>query len=242
MTGTILERPATATTRLALSQITRGGRTWPRAGLDHAQVELFRELLLEDPDALPPVIVIDDRNGGFILADGHHRAQAHEDLGAGHERIAAEVRQAPQGRAPEDYAYELALEHSARTSVPLTQAEKRAAVRRLLAEQPGLSYRKIGSMVGVDHKTVAKVARDDGGESPQSGSARSKTHASQAEGARGASATIRAGERLFDAEDDAARAGQVLAEQLLARRGDDAGAWAAWHCEAWDHARRRLRA
>jgi hypothetical protein len=62
-------------------------------------------------------------------------------------------------RDPVAFAYRRALECSAISSKPLTRAEKRAAIRRLLREQPQTSDREIGRVVGVDHKTVGRLRR-----------------------------------------------------------------------------------
>jgi hypothetical protein len=60
----------------------------------------------------------------------------------------------PNGRTPREYAYELALLYATRSAKPLTNAEKGAAIARLLAECPELSDRAIARLVGVSHRTV----------------------------------------------------------------------------------------
>ena len=229
---------ASAITRLPLAQISRGGRAWPREQLDEDRVALFREMLAEDPTSLPPTIVVADGNGGFILADGHHRATAHEQLGGGYDLISAEVRQAPPGHAPTDYAYAIALDCSAKTSVPLTRAEKQAAIRRLAAERPDLSDRAIGRLAGVSHATVGHIRRPAGQVDHRPTSSRPSRRSIE----QTVELVIRAGQRLGSAH-DVADAARLLAAQLLGDAEgdrDNARRWAAWHEALWTTVERQL--
>jgi ParB-like chromosome segregation protein Spo0J len=51
------------------------GNTQIRAGTDNALVERYAALIA-DGVALPPVIVVEDAPGSYLLADGHHRVEA----------------------------------------------------------------------------------------------------------------------------------------------------------------------
>ncbi len=67
---------------MPLSAITRDPRAWPRTSLDPDRVTQFADLYEEGgPTALPPIEVVPDDAGGFILADGWHRVQAAIALG-----------------------------------------------------------------------------------------------------------------------------------------------------------------
>jgi hypothetical protein len=146
----------------------------PRIGLaagrvDPKRVEKFRELLAEDRDALPPLICVRGTYNELLLADGHHRAAAYEHMLSRFPTVPVYVLEAPSDRTAAGYAYEVALEHSAKTSLPLTQAEKRAAIGRLIAERPQASDREIARIVGVSHTTVSahRAKTGVGGEASQ---------------------------------------------------------------------------
>jgi Winged helix-turn-helix DNA-binding len=159
--------PAPQPMLLSLDQITLDERVWPRAGLDDERVELFAELVRDARDAagtgqgwsdpLPPLVVVADGRGGYVLADGRHRYEARRRLGAGFDLVGVQVFQA-NGRSPVDFAYELGLlcTHGAK---PLTTAEKCAAILRLLDERSDLSDRAIARLVGVSNSTVSSYRR-----------------------------------------------------------------------------------
>ncbi|MGI8559468.1 MAG: hypothetical protein ACR2ND_14390 [Solirubrobacteraceae bacterium] len=152
------------TTGLSLDQITLDERAWPRDALDEDRVKLFAELIRDARDAaghgqgwtdpLPPLVVVADGQGGYLLADGRHRYESRRRLGTGFDLVSVGVFQ-PDGRAPADRAYELAL-LCTQGAKPLTTAEKRTAILRLIAERPELSDRAIARLVGVAHATVGK--------------------------------------------------------------------------------------
>ncbi len=105
--------------------------------------------------ALPPIEVIADPTGGFVVADGWHRVTALRALGA--ERVQAVVVSIPAGSDPVATAFLYAVARSAISAKPLTRAEKQAAVLRLIEIRPGASDREIGRLAGVDHKTVGRL-------------------------------------------------------------------------------------
>lgn len=145
-------------TWIPLAEIRQVGELWPRHGLDPDRVSEFRELYEEQGwDALPPVEVVPSPDG-LILADGWHRLEALGEIGA--ETVPAVVLEVEGGhRDAASYAYEVALERAARVAMPLTQAEKRDAVLKLIEERPELSDRAIGRLVGVAHTTVSRARR-----------------------------------------------------------------------------------
>ncbi len=130
---------------------------WPRRSLDEERVAEFMGLYAEHgPGHLPPIEVVPIENG-YLIADGWHRLSAQLRLGIG--LISATVLSVPPGRTPADFAYERALQTAATAAKPLSRAEKRAAIARLLEERPAASDREIARLVAVDHKTVGAIRR-----------------------------------------------------------------------------------
>ena len=123
--------------------------------------------------------------------------------------------QAPGDRHPEQHAYLLAVQAAAASSRPLSNREKRAAVERLAELLPDdTSDREIARLVGVDHKTVARVRRpDEGGESHH---ARPRSPARiLGEHERGATEVRRWwSPRLIDSDGPARRTALILARGL----------------------------
>jgi hypothetical protein len=149
---------------VSLRQITLDSRVWPRARLDGERVELFAELIADAAaeaartgsgwsDPLPPLVVVADGLGGFMLGDGWHRYEARRRLGVGFDTVTAEVHWA-SGQPVGERAYWLALSYATRAAKPLTTAEKRGAIERLLGEHAEFSDREIARLVGVAHATV----------------------------------------------------------------------------------------
>jgi hypothetical protein len=135
--------------------------SWPRRGLDDERAAEFMNLYAEEGlETLPPIEVVATGEGEFLIADGWHRVSAQLRLGV--DPIRAVVIDPPPGRAPEDVAYERALQTAARTSKPLSRAEKRTAIARLIEERGQASDREIARLVGVDHKTVGAIRRQMG--------------------------------------------------------------------------------
>jgi hypothetical protein len=154
------------TTAVRLDEVTLDGWAWPRDQLDEERVQLFAELIRDAHDAaassrsgwtdpLPPLILVADGQGGYVLADGRHRYEARRRLGTGFDLAQAHVF-LPDCRPPADLAYELALHFATISAKPLTSAEKRSAIVRLIAQRPELSDRAVARLVGVSHATVGK--------------------------------------------------------------------------------------
>jgi hypothetical protein len=141
---------------LDLTDIRFDRSAWPRVDVDRERVEEFYALFeAEGETALPPVEVISDPNGGFVLADGWHRLTALNALGVG--RVRAVVVPSANGSDAVMAAFERALVRSAISAKPLSRAEKQAAVIRLIEIRPTASDREIGRLAGVDHKTVGRL-------------------------------------------------------------------------------------
>ncbi len=119
-----------------------------RDGLNRDKVEEYAQVL----DQLPPVALFEE-DGRLYLGDGFHRIESARL--AGRESIEATV--SLGGRAA-------ALEHAARANakhgIPLTNAEKARAVKRLLGLHPEWSDNLIAKELGVSDHTVRKYRRE----------------------------------------------------------------------------------
>lgn len=163
-----MRQETVAIEKVPLDLIRTERRAWPRHGLDQARVAEFFSLYGEgEASVLPPLDLVPLPDGLYLLADGHHRFEALLQLWAAAGKSAgqvapwalARVLELPEGREPLEFAFELGVETAARVSKPLTRAERRAAVLRLLAERPGVSDRELARMVGVSHQTVGRLRR-----------------------------------------------------------------------------------
>ena len=142
---------------LPLAFIHRDERSWPRDGLDQERVEDFARLYQDGgPFALDPVQVILPLSGTPILVNGWHRFAARQEIGA--TDIAAVF--VDHGASdPLTFAYEYGLLDSARSALPLTRAEKRQAVLRLVGEPLDRTDVAIAGLVGVSTKTVQRARK-----------------------------------------------------------------------------------
>lgn len=151
------------TTTIKIERIRHEPEAWPRRSLDRERVEEFALLFAEEGfGRLPPLVVVPDGEGDFILADGHHRLAALGSLGV--LWVFAQVVDSPDDPGvlghrvdPLAFAYELALSLSSASAKPLTQAERRHAVARLVEERHDLSDRAIARLVGVSPSTVGNL-------------------------------------------------------------------------------------
>jgi hypothetical protein len=238
---------ATATLMtIPLDRITLDPEAWPREALDEERVELFAELLRDARaavthtqsgwvDPLPPLVVVDDGRGGYVLADGWHRCAARRRLGVGFDLVQGAVYQ-PNGQEASRRAYELALMCTL-SARPLTTAEKRAAIARLIAERAELSDRAIARLVGVSHRTVGahragagKLPREDQGRADMRGTDRAQSISADerfpweiaaARLADDLAELLRCCRKLFGGADFRS-AGRELYEALANADGDDA--------------------
>ena len=106
-------------------------------------------------DEFPPVIVFWDKMTNRVyLADGFHRYMAAKSLPELH-TIPAEVYAGTQ-----QDALEYAATCNATHGIPMTSADKRAAVGRLLRMHPDWSNREIGRKVGCGHSTVDTLRKE----------------------------------------------------------------------------------
>ena len=225
--------------RISIGDVLDDPTAWPRDGLDPDRVSEFAELYSADGvDALPALSVIRVADG-WVLADGWHRLAALRSLSAAEVPI---IELDAQGHDAYQVAYEEGLRTAARQSLPLTRAEKAAAIQRLLVAG-GRSDRQIATLVGVAHTTVGRV--------------RTRTPANDATAEQGYRDSPSAGDLargfvgwLRRLQDNPAlgdlflgdRTGRRIAEALEAQFGGDALTWAT-RLAGWSlDAERALRA
>lgn len=133
---------------LKLNDITINDDLNVRDSLDDETVEDYKQCF----DQLPPVVVF-DTDDGYLLADGFHRCKAAKRLGR--EEIEVNVMQGTR-QAAEEYAATANLQHGK----PLTRAERRKAVERMLMLHTKRSDRWIAEDMGVSKNTVAKYREE----------------------------------------------------------------------------------
>ena len=144
MTGNRTENAATLD--LALERILVDPSLQPRlGGLDAAHVAALQE----NPEAWPPVVVVDD--GGYRLVDGFHRYAATQNLGL--ETVRAEVREMP----PDGDLRALAFALNAVHGRPLTLADRRAEAERLLCAAAAVSNLEVARRTALSPTTVATI-------------------------------------------------------------------------------------
>lgn len=134
-------------TALKLKLIVRDGGTQPRAGLVEETVAEYQEARMAGA-TFPPVVVFHDGKRHW-LADGFHRCEAWERDGI--EEIDADVRQGGQ-RDAILYSVGANADHG----LPRTNADKRRAVLRLLADPEWAKWsdREIAKACRVSHEMV----------------------------------------------------------------------------------------
>jgi hypothetical protein len=138
-----------------VAAIDRDYNCFPRERIHSDRVAEFADLYADGGlDALPPVVVVDAGDGRLIRSDGEHRLCALEQLGR--EKAHVQVI-ASDGGDPVQVAYRAALERAAISAWPLSRAERRTAVLRLIEDHPNMPDREIGRLVGVSHQTVGRL-------------------------------------------------------------------------------------
>jgi len=119
--------------------------------IDHTKV------LAETAASLPPILV--HRNSMQVI-DGNHRLQAAKSRNA--ETICVRFFD-----GSEEEAFVLAVEANNSHGLPLSLADRKSASRRIIAQYPQWSDRKIAEITGLAHKTVGAARRRSSGEIPQ---------------------------------------------------------------------------
>jgi len=134
--------------KFALNEIVVDSSLNIREKLDEETIERYMECF----EQLPPVVVFDIAEG-YLLADGFHRIEAAKRLGL--DEIEAEIRQGTRQNA-EEFAALANLQHGK----PLTRAERRKAVERMLRLHPERANKWIADDMGVSENTVKKYREE----------------------------------------------------------------------------------
>jgi hypothetical protein len=157
--------------RLPISALRFSKTDWARNGPTQDRVELFAGLSQDDSAEIEPIWVVPNGDGTYTVADGNHRARG--AVAAGCTEIDAVVLSHDADELVGDFLFRIGLETTNRAALPLTKAEQRRAVLRLLERRPEMSHRAIARLVGVSHDTVdrwaggvADSASDQPGEAP----------------------------------------------------------------------------
>jgi ParB-like chromosome segregation protein Spo0J len=119
--------------------------------LDHIRT------LTEVDGPLPPIVV---HRSTMRVIDGMHRLRAAASRGA------KEIR-AVYFDGTDQEAFVLAVKLNAAHGLPLSQADRAAATRRILVSYPDWSDRAISSLVGVSPKTVGAIRHRSGADVPR---------------------------------------------------------------------------
>jgi ParB-like nuclease domain len=135
-----------------LSRLVRDRHLWPRQQMAEADVRSLAEIYRHDGlEAVDPILVAaPGADGNYLVLDGWARVEGAEREGL--TALLAIVRPV----ASDEEAYELAVRLSARGPRPLTRAEKRTAVDRLLRTNPRRADYAIAQIAGVSNHFVAK--------------------------------------------------------------------------------------
>ncbi|MGC7100185.1 ParB/RepB/Spo0J family partition protein [Amycolatopsis lurida] len=113
--------------------------------------------LAELDGPLPPIVV---RRSTLQVIDGMHRLHAARARGA--EKISAVLFD-----GTDQEAFLLAVKLNTTHGLPLSQADRKAAAARILAECPQWSDRAVASVAGVSPKTVGAIRRRSTGALPR---------------------------------------------------------------------------
>jgi ParB-like chromosome segregation protein Spo0J len=156
------------TSQIPVTKLVLRKDLWPRFQADEDRIAFFIEQI-EDGEDLPPIEVVPQSDGKYLIADGVHRSYAAVRIGCTDVPAIVVVPLATE--TVEACVYRRALETATRTALPLTNAERRQAVLKLAAES-ALSDRAIARLVGVSHNSVGrwKAAAEASTGSTQAGS------------------------------------------------------------------------
>jgi hypothetical protein len=123
-----------------------------RKTIDPQTVERYRDLLFATEP--PPIVVIEDTQGRYYIADGHHRVAA--ALAAGRTAIRADLYRGDSRDA------RLAGLEANQHGLGLTLAEKKAALDELLdsTDSRGFGDSTLARLTGLDRHTVEKRRRE----------------------------------------------------------------------------------
>jgi hypothetical protein len=138
-----------------LDDIRRDGGTQPRVAIDWKHVKVLEEQMLGG-EKLEPVIVFQDSDGEYWLADEFHRWHAHHNLEE--DSIACIVY---QGSLRDAILYSVGANANNKPALPRNQKDKRSAIMILLndSEWGRWSDREIARQCRVSDKTVGALRK-----------------------------------------------------------------------------------
>lgn len=125
---------------------------------DHAPTVEEYAAALRRRERFPPVSLVADGKGKFLIADGWHRVLAAKRAKA--QRIRAKVLPALPGLKPLQSAIRYALRSNTTHGLRLTPGDAANKARRAILEVPGMvtaSDRKIAREIGASHQTVSRA-------------------------------------------------------------------------------------
>lgn len=126
-----------------------------RDGLNEATVAQYAEVLEAHPGHWPfPAVVL--TREGLRCVDGAHRIAA--AMRVGRETVEADYSEA----ATEDEARIEAAVANLRNGLPLTAAERRKAIRRVMEARPAWTDAQVADRMGLHRNTVARVRKELG--------------------------------------------------------------------------------
>lgn len=126
-----------------------------RDGLNEATVAQYAEVLEAHPGHWPfPAVVLTRK--GLRCVDGAHRIAA--AMRVGRETVEADYSEA----ATEDEARIEAAVANLRNGLPLTAAERRKAIRRVMEARPAWTDAQVADRMGLHRNTVARVRKELG--------------------------------------------------------------------------------
>jgi hypothetical protein len=156
----VKEKPQPTVVDMPLAAVHAMPEVQPRvAGLHGPTVAEYRERH-KAGDEFPPLVAYGTKRKA-ILSEGFHRHEVFRLEGV--ETVRVELRPGDQEAATLN-----ALASNARHGLKRTNADKRAAVERMLALRPKWTDRRIADHCGVDHKTVSDVRKELVGKFPTS--------------------------------------------------------------------------
>ncbi|MCL5284106.1 MAG: ParB N-terminal domain-containing protein [Armatimonadetes bacterium] len=134
------------TIEIPLEKITIDENIQPRlAGLSDTHI---REL--EACPGWPPIVVV-QKDGGWLLIDGHHRVAAGQNLGL--EKIEAQQIEEPADHDLRGLAFGLNSRHGQ----PLSLSDRRAEAERMLRRDPTVSNMEISRRTALSPSTVEAI-------------------------------------------------------------------------------------
>jgi len=131
---------------------------WPREALNTDRISLFWSLMTAG-ESVPPIEVIAQGDGTYLISDGVHRS--HAARAGKFSEVEVLVVEPEVGESAYDCAFRRGLETATRSSLPLTRAERRRAALRLLQTRQEMSHRAIAQLVGVAHSSVDRWAQEE---------------------------------------------------------------------------------